>query len=710
MIPIPDRISRLLELAHNLWWSWHPEARDLFQTLDNPLWKSSGHNPVKQLQEMSPERLRQAAADPVFLRLHDSVLTAFDADTKGDDTWFHKTNSGLLRGPIAYFSMEFAIHNSLPIYAGGLGILAGDICKEASDLGLPLVGVGFMYPQGYFHQRITPDGWQKELYEQLNFDETPIEQLFLPGRNKLMVEVPVGDKRLYVSAWRVRIGRVNLYLLDTNVEENSLQDRLLSSRLYVADQETRLQQEIVLGVAGVKVLRALGINPEVWHANEGHPGFMMLERIREKLETGTPMAEAIGSVQANTVFTTHTPVPAGHDIFPAELVEKYFAASWQQLGIDRDQFLQLGRRDGKLDPTFNMTILALKMSNRRNGVSRLHGMVSRRMWHVLWPEASEESVPISHITNGIHLCTWVAPEMATLFKKYLGPEWLQKQDEEEIWAHVNEMPDEELWEVRNLLKHKLMAVIFNRFQRGWANGEMTADQVIATGALFHPDYLTLGFVRRFVEYKRPGLIFRDIQRLKRIITDPSRPVQIVFAGKSHPADTPAKHLLHQVYQLAGSRDFHGRIIFIEDYDMHMSRYLVSGVDVWLNTPRRLWEASGTSGMKASINGVPHLSVRDGWWHEGYKNTNGWAIGGDLEDRALEDEADSRALYRLLEEEIVPCFYDRDRAGVPHRWVQIVKEAIRTVAPLFCTRRMMKEYTNDMYMPAAASPRESIHVD
>ena len=698
---LPKRIGRLDELAHNLWWSWHPQARDLFRILDYPLWRTSGHNPVKQLRDISSDKLKAAAADPAFLTLYDYVMSIFDADMSKQNTWVNTNHPDLLRGPITYFSMEFAIHNSLPIYAGGLGILGGDICKEASDLGLPLVGVGFMYPHGYFHQRISAEGWQEETYRELDFTEAPITPVIFPQGKKPLLKVNLDAKSLFVAVWQVKVGRVSIYLLDTNVEGNASQDRQLSARLYIADSELRIQQEIVLGIGGVRILRALGIKPAIWHANEGHTAFMMLERVREEMEKGATFEEAVRKVQATTIFTTHTPVPAGHDVFPVHLVEKYFHNYCSSLGIDRRTFLELGQGDGVRQDTFNMTALALTLSGQCNAVSKLHGAVTRKMWHVLWPECKENEVPISHITNGIHVPTWVAPALGQLYEKYLGRDWINKHDDPKLWERVMDIPDEELWSVRRLLKRDLLVTMRERARKRWAEPEPALHQTLAMGALLDPWVLTIGFVRRFTEYKRPALIFYDIERLKRIINNEEWPVQIVFAGKSHPADLQSKYLIRQVYTLATNREFQGRIAFVEDYDMHIAHYLVRGVDVWLNTPRRLNEACGTSGMKASLNGVPNLSVRDGWWYEGYNRANGWAIGDGprIYSPADEDKEDAEALYRILEQEIIPLYYDRDRDGVPHGWVHVVKEAIRSVVPGFCVRRTLKEYTNQIYLPA-----------
>lgn len=700
---IPERIGRLDELANNLWWSWHEQARKIFRSLDYPLWNGSGHNPVKELLEVNPEALQMAAADPSFLSLYDSVMSALDADTANANTWFATKYPSLFRGPIAFFSMEYAIHNSLPIYAGGLGILAGDICKEASDLGLPLVAVGFMYPQGYFHQSIAADGWQQEINRQIDFQEVPISRVLSPGGEKIVARVQLSDVTLAIGVWQVNVGRTNVYLLDTNLEENPAQYRELATRLYIADHELRLQQEIVLGIGGVRVLRMLGITPAIWHINEGHTAFAMLERIREKVAMGMSFPEAMRQVQAATVFTTHTPVPAGHDAFAEELMDKYFSGYWPFLGISRDAFFQLGKPADDT-PTFNMTALALRMANQRCAVSKLHGKVTRRMWHGLWPSVTEEKVPVSSVTNGIHVPSWVAPEMSELFSRHLDRDWLKKHDDPGLWEHIFDIPDEQLWAVRQKLKRKLVGTVRERMRSRWTQGEMTLPQLRAMGTLLDPEVLTISFTRRFVEYKRPTLIFRDMERLKRIVTNPWQPVQIVFAGKSHPADFASKCILQQVYTLATNREFQGRIAFVEDYDMHLARYLVQGADVWLNTPRRWQEACGTSGMKASLNGVLHLSVRDGWWAEGYNGNNGWALGSDGETLPPdeEDSADAERLYRLLEEAIVPLYYARDRSGVPHGWMHMIKEAIGSIVPVFCTRRMLKEYTERMYEPAARS--------
>lgn len=697
---LPERINRLEELAHNLWVSWHPQGRAVFRALNFSLWRLSGHNPVRELHETSPERLRDAAQNPDFLRIYDAAIAAFDSDMGNGHCWFVKQHGGKLPGPVAYFSAEFAFHNSLPIYAGGLGVLAGDVVKEASDIALPMVAIGLMYPQGYFHQRLSAEGWQEETYEQLDFDRSPITACPWPQGCGPHIQIEFGDHPLWVGVWLVHVGKVNVYLLDTNVEVNSPNDRHLSARLYSGDREQRLQQEIVLGIGGVRTLRTLGIEPSIWHGNEGHTAFMMLERLREEVSKGASLTEAIDRIRTSTVFTTHTPVPAGHDSFSSGLIEKYFHKYWEQLGIDRNTFMKLGQRDGEQNSEFNMTILGLKLAGRSSGVSAVHGKVSRKMWHVLWPDAFEADVPIDSVTNGVHAFTWLAPEIQQLMEKHAGPDILEKHDDPDFCRKIAAVPDEQLWSCHHNLKRKLFHVIRERATERWASGTATADQAITMGALLDSNTLTLGFVRRFVEYKRPALLFQDIDRLKKIVSDKWCPVQIVFAGKSHPADFPSKHLLHKVYSMALDKAFQGRIVFLEDYDIHMAHYLTQGIDVWLNTPRRLQEASGTSGMKAGMNGVLNLSVAAGWWDEAYNGRNGWLVGGKLTGGIPRDEDDKDAdeIYRLLEKEIIPLYYQRNSTGLPKGWVSMMKESICTILPAFSARRMMKQYTDKMYLP------------
>jgi glycogen phosphorylase len=698
---LPTRIERLSELAHNMWWSWHRSSRAVFTSLDYPLWSLTGHNPVKMLQDIQPARLRQAAQDSAFLELYDRAIAELNSDVVRDDHWFSRTHQDHRKHTIAYFSAEFALHNSLPIYAGGLGILAGDLLKEASDLGLPLIGVGLMYPQGYFQQQISPDGWQQEVYRQLDFRSTPILPVrAAPGeRCSPLTSITLGTRTLNLGAFLVRVGRVELYLVCTDVDGNSPEDRQLTSRLYTAEPARRLQQEIVLGIGGVKLLQALDINPSVWHGNEGHTAFMMMERVRQAAERGRTVEESVEEVRASTVFTTHTPVPAGHDVFPFDLIDSQMTGFWQLPGADREKLLALGQAVPQ-QHQFNMTAFALRTSSKCNAVSKIHGDVTRKMWHSLWPDRTEDDVPISHVTNGVHLPTWLAAEFAELYDRHLGKEWMARSDEPSLYEKIRNIPDKELWTARREVKQKLITAMTLKSQDCWASGRCNGQQAVAMGALFEPTALTVAFVRRFTEYKRPTLVFRDIERLKRLVKDPWSPVQIVFAGKSHPADEDSKRLLQATYQASLDHDFFGRIAFVEDYDMHMARLLVRGVDLWLNVPRRPREASGTSGMKASMNGVLNLSVPDGWWPEGYNGANGWTISDESISWTpeQEDQRDSTAIYELLEQEIIPLYYERDRNGIPHRWLERVRNAMETISPQFSARRMVKDYVETMYMP------------
>ncbi|MBI4298578.1 MAG: alpha-glucan family phosphorylase, partial [Chloroflexi bacterium] len=560
---LPERIGRLDELAHNLWWSWYPGARDLFRAVDYPLWSISGHNPVKQLRNLGSDRLETLAADPTFVDLYDSVMSAFDSYMSADrDAWFTSTHGSQLPGPVAYFSMEFAVHVSLPMYAGGLGVLAGDVCKEASDLGLPMVGIGLLFSQGYFLQHIPDHGWQEENYLELDHEDAPVRPVFSPQGGRALTQVQIADRLVSVGAWRVQVGRVNVYLLTSDLDENSPQDRELTARLYTSALEVRIQQEILLGIGGVRVLGVLGIKPSVWHANEGHASFMTIERVREMVQKGTPFPDALQKVGDATVFTTHTPLRAGTDIFPIQLVEKHLSQYLDATGVDKEILLSLGR-DNTGNQHFNMTALGLKMAGRRNGVSRLHGEVSRWLWHGLWPQVQQDQVPISHVTNGIHVPTWVAPELANLYERYLGENWLDRHDDTTLWERVLDIPDHKLWATHMLLKSKLISIMRERAQKSLDKG-LTAKQMVAKGVFLDPEALTIAFARRYTEYKRPGLIFKDIERLRKIVKDAHRPVQIIFAGKSHPDDTPSKHLLQSVYSLLTDHQFEGRIAFVED--------------------------------------------------------------------------------------------------------------------------------------------------
>ncbi len=700
--PLPARLHRLHELALDLWWSWDDRARQVFRRLDYALWRATAHNPVQMLQRITSERLAAVAGDADFLKAYDEAIFGLDDARTVAHPWWRENQAMLGNGAIAYFSAEFALHQSLPIYAGGLGVLAGDHCKEAADLGLPFVGIGFMYPQGYFRQRMTHDGWQEERYEKISWADAPIEAAITPDGRPCITAVPLGDRTVLAAVWRVRLGRVRLFLLDTDLAENAPWDRELSARLYGGDRETRIQQEVILGVGGVRALRALGIAPTVWHMNEGHAAFVALQRIREFVELGRSFDDALEEVRRTTVFTTHTPVPAGHDAFPFHLVEKHLAGTWGEIGEHRQNFLALGEYDNGSGSQYNMTALALRTSSFVNGVSALHGEVTRAMWRPMWPDTPAEQLPVRSITNGVHVPTWLASEALEMLNHHFGPGWLDRVDDPALWEQLNDIPDSEIWAMRKALRQDLFNFIRERMRSRFTQEHVSQSRIVSAGAMLDPDALTLGYARRFTAYKRPELIFHDPDRLARILSDLDRPVQIVFAGKAHPADEPAKHNLQHVFRHALDPRFAGRLAFVDDYDMHVAHYLVQGCDVWLNNPRKPLEASGTSGMKASLNGVPHLSIGDGWWAEGFNGRNGWLIESQAnpDDHAAIDAADANAIYELLENEVVPAFYERDARGLPRKWIAIVREAMRSNVPRFSTRRMVKQYVTEMYGPAS----------
>ncbi len=699
---LPRRIRRLGELVYNLWWVWNYDAQRLFARIDKDLWEQTYHNPVQFLRQVERSRLNAVVSDRYYLDSYDRVFKAFDAYIKSDDTWFKRSHPDKLNHPIAYFSTEFGLHETLPIYAGGLGVLSGDHLKEASDLGLPLVAVGFLYTRGYFSQHITEDGWQEARNVRLEFSNLPVMSIVEENGEPVTISVVLPGREVTARLWEIHVGRVPLFLLDTDVEGNSPADRELTSRLYNSDLDMRISQEIILGIGGVRALRVLGYNPSVWHMNEGHSAFMGLERAREMVAAGHPFEKAVKHVARTTIFTTHTPVPAGSDEFPLWLIDKYFSYRWPELGLEREQFIDLARHQTSWGETFAMPLLAFKFSERRNGVSELHGQVARKMWNFLWPETKVDNVPITYVTNGIHTGTWLARRLHQLFNRYLEPDWLENVDDPAIWEGVETIPDQELWAVRRHLKRKLMLYIVDRARKQWLQGQVHPVQVVASGALLDPYVLTIGFARRFATYKRANLVLRDIDRLLELINRPNMPVQIIFAGKAHPADEPGKLLIQEVYRAVKKAENGGRLVFIEDYDMNLARYLVQGVDVWLNTPRRPNEASGTSGQKAALNGVLNFSILDGWWREGYNGRNGWAIGDetDYDNPDIQDQKDAESFYEILENEIIPLYYqERSADNLPGEWIGRIKECMRTLGPQFSMRRMVKEYTNGLYLPA-----------
>ncbi len=686
---LPDPIARLGELAYNLWWAWNPDAQALFEMIDRTLWHALLRNPVKFLREVGRDKIDAAANNQDFRAAYERVMRRFDHYMNERFTWFDTNYPYASEDTMAYLSAEFGLHESLPIYSGGLGILAGDTCKEASDLGLPFVAIGFLYPHGFFRQQIDAAGHQLALDEKVNFAEVPAVAVKGADGKELLISVERPGRTVYARLWRIQVGRVPLIMMDIDIEQNAPQDRKLLAQLYRGDQEVRISQEMVLGIAGVRALRAMGINPSVWHLNEGHAAFLSLELARELVESGqvSRFADALERVRGQVVFTTHTPVPAGNDTFPPELIEKYFHNFYPKLGLNRDEFLNLAMQDGR----FSMTVLALRLSGWANGVSQLHGEVARQMWAWLWPNTPVDRVPIRSITNGVHTATWLAPTVRQLYDQYLGTNWYERLDDYQVWKAVDAIPDEELWSVHSELRQQLIDVVRARTRERLARLNQPSD---GTENLLDPNILTVGFARRFATYKRATLIFRDVERLKRMLNDRQQPMQIIFAGKAHPADEPGQEFIRQVYQFSQAAGLRGRIHFLEEYNMHSARHLVSGVDVWLNNPRRPLEASGTSGMKASLNGIPTASILDGWWAEGYNGANGWEIGS-ADSRQLSEEqqdaADAESLYSTFEQKIIPLFYQRDEQGIPHGWCRVMKEAIRTVAPQFSTRRMVKEY-------------------
>jgi starch phosphorylase len=699
-VQIPERIRALAEISQNLWWSWQLDARELFHRIDHYLWENTRHNAVQFLRQVAPERLDKAAQDPVFLERYDRVVRRFAELADRDGTWF-ATHYGELRDtPIAYFSAEFALHRSLPIYSGGLGVLAGDHCKEASDLGVPIVGVGLYYHGGYFDQQIGLDGWQRDSDDPVDPAANPVLRVNHADGSPYLVPVTVSGREVQVGAWRVMVGRVPVYLLDTDFQQNDPQDRKLTARLYASATDWRLRQEWVLGVGGVRMLRVLGINPQIWHANEGHAGFMYVERMRELIAKGLTPAAAEAQIRASSVFTTHTPVPAGHDVFSFTELEHVTGPFWNTMGVSREQFLAFGQ-PGTKDQHYEMTVLSLRMAGRVNGVSARHREESRRIWRWLWNNKPAAEVPIGYVTNGVHLGTWMARPIRDLLAESLGPDWATQRDPDAIAAAVRSLDDGRLWSAHEYLRHLLFHYVREEARHRWRDYWKDQAKLASAGALLSPTALTLGFARRFATYKRADLLFRDPDRLRRLLTDPRRPVQIIFSGKAHPADDPGKQVLQRVYLAAQDPSFEGRIAFLEDYELYLAQRMVAGVDVWINLPRVPLEACGTSGMKAALNGVPQLGTLDGWWAEGYvAGANGWAIPlapaeGDPEP------ADLAHLFEILENDVVPTYYDRVPGRHSPAWVKMMKGAMSVAIERFTTRQMLQAYVTRYYVPAAA---------
>lgn len=713
---LPEPIDRLGEVSRNLWWSWSPEARAVFRSISVRLWRETDHNPVKMLRLVTPDRLERLASDPDFLKRYRQLMRSFDRYKSEEPEEFAGTR-------VAYFSAEYGLHGSLPIYSGGLGILSGDHCKSASDLALDLTAVGFMYPRGYFEQEIARDGEQIAHYQEIDIPDVAIEPALLKTGELLRVSLPLTSREdlLHLQVWLIRCGRNKIYLMDSNVPENAPQNRDITARLYGGDREYRLRQEIALGIGGVHVIRALGLEPTVWHANEGHVAFMFLERLREAMKAGASFEEAKTQIRASSVFTTHTPVPAGHDSFAFDLIERHFWHYWEDVGITQEQFLELGAHDG----AFNMTALSMTLADRRNAVSKKHEEVTRAMWpefvsqigneelgirdDVTKKPAKKKSTPASpfllphsltSVTNGVHCRTWLSPEMEALFNRTMGKEWPEHLDDEKYWQAFRDISDESFWHARQTLKTSLMSFITDRARRKWMaqhEADLPANIFVSRGTMLDPSILTIGFARRFATYKRATLIFKDMERLKAMLWDPLRPVQFIFSGKAHPADDGGKQLIREIWQHALDPAFGGRIAFLENYSMHVAKYLVQGVDVWMNNPKAPLEASGTSGMKAAINGVPNFSILDGWWIEGFNGKNGWGLEGATEGSDEDqDNADAAKMYEVLEKEIIPTYYDKQSDNIPHRWVAIAKDSIATILPQFSGERMVREYAQRLY--------------
>jgi starch phosphorylase len=698
--------QQLSELSRNLWWAWNPQIIKLFRDIDPEGFRSSNHNPIATLAGFSPDRFATLAEDATLRARVDAAHRELRDYLGATKTWA-STHAGPLKiRPVAYFSAEFGIHESLPIYSGGLGVLAGDHLKSASDLGLPLVAVGLFYRESYFRQRIDREGWQHAEYVRSPADMLPARPALTPQGQPIVIEVPLSREVLRAQVWEIAVGRNRLLLLDTDVDGNSEENRQLAARLYFGDQRVRIRQELLLGVGGVRALRAAGIHWGGLHLNEGHSAFATLEYTRLLMEqTGADFRTCAQEVAQSTVFTTHTPVDAGHDRFPPELVDDHLEPLRRSLGLSQQDFLGLGRiRPEDHREALCMTVLAFKMSRYANGVSALHGRVTRKSWQVLWPHHREDEVPVGHITNGVHVRTWLAPAMQDLYNRHIGPDWRDHLSDPNMWGRIDSAPDAELWETHRMLKAALVRFVRRKVSEQRTRNGYSEDLVAAARTALDPEALTIGFARRFATYKRANLIFSDLPRLKRLLTDSKRPVQLVFAGKAHPADRPGQEVLRHVHEVTFNSELRDRVIFIEDYDINVGRHLVQGVDVWLNNPRRPQEASGTSGQKVLLNGGLNFSVIDGWWGEAYDGLNGFAIGDGVThvNHDEQDRRDSTSLYETLENQIVPLYYERDDLGVPRGWVERMKRTIRTLGWRFNTDRMVIDYARECYLPAAGA--------
>lgn len=706
---LPDNLKKLKEIALNLWWSWNVDCLNLYKAIDPELWIKVKNNPVKFIQEVSQRKLVEASNNQEFMDKYYQTVNKFDEYMNSSSTWFSENFPDKKDNIVAYFSAEYGLDEILPVYSGGLGVLSGDHCKTASDLGIPFVAIGLLYRQGYFNQFINAEGWQETSYTEQSMYELPIRPAVGPDGNEVIISVELPGRAVFAKVWQVKVGRISIYMLDTNLDVNNPDDRQLTARLYGGDQEMRISQEILLGIGGIRALNALNINPTVYHMNEGHSSFLGLELIRNLVqEKGLSFRVAKEVISACTVFTTHTPVPAGNDVFPLNLIDKYFSNYWGSLGISRHEFLDLGLRIGPDAPqVFNMTVLALKLTGCKNGVSELHGAVSRNIYSELWSNIPEEEIPIGHVTNGIHTLTWLDSSYRQLFDKYMGNGWENRLHEQSMWDKVYDIPDEEIWNLHLEQKYNLIEAARKRVKEEKSRHGDSPENLRQIESYLNPNALTICFARRFATYKRANLIFRDLNRLLKILNNPDRPVQIIFSGKAHPADRPAHEIIKQIYDYTNNPDLKGKVLLIENYNMNVARYLIHGGDVWLNNPRRPLEASGTSGQKTGVNGVINFSILDGWWVEGYNGKNGWSIGENkfYHNYDHQDNADSESLYSTLENIIVPLYFDRDERGIPVGWVKTMKESIVSVGKNFSTTRMLHDYINKYYAPQIERTRQ-----
>ena len=700
---LPKELKRLTEIANNLWWSWNTEFLKIFKLIDQDLWERIDKNPTKFLKLVSQDKIEKASKNEEILKLYESVVSNYDGYMLSKETWFSKKYPQNKNDLIAYFSAEYGLDETLPIYSGGLGILSGDHLKSASDLGIPMVAVGLLYKHGYFNQKINGYGQQESEYHNIDLFNLPITPVKTGEDEDLIIDIPLLGNTLYLKIWTIQVGRINLYLMDSDVEQNIEEFKGITQKLYGGDREMRIRQEIILGMAGVKLLRVLGLKPTVYHMNEGHSAFLTLELIKDTMkekQLSFDMAREI--VTAKTAFTTHTPVPAGNDIFGLDLIDKYFDKFWDELGITRDEFMKLGMKEMVgLDTCFNMGILALRIAGKKNGVSKLHGAVSRELFSEVWPEIAENESPIGYVTNGIHTCSWLAPNLKALYNKYMMPYWQDNIQDDATWKKINSIPDEELWEEHLKRKEKLMDIVKENVTERYKRSGYSYDDINEVVSKLNPNALTIGFARRFATYKRATLIFRDIERLTQLLNQEKRPVQIIFAGKAHPDDMEGQNLIKQIHEISLMPQFKGKIFILENYNIGMARYLVSGVDVWLNNPRRPMEASGTSGEKASVNGVVNFSVLDGWWAEGYDETNGWSIGTETnyDSYEIQDNADSDSIYSTLENKIIPAYYKRqNEKGFSKEWIRYMKNSIMSTGGKYSTSRMLIDYVEQIYMP------------